>query len=70
MGDAGEARLVRFRAGLPVAGDAQHDESRVHRSEVFPTDPPAFEGPRPKVLEQHIGFGHQRLQKLDTGLLA
>jgi hypothetical protein len=53
------ASALRVRPGLPVAGNAHQDETRVERREHRPTAVPFLQGARSEVLYDYIRFMHQ-----------
>ncbi|MNQ86488.1 hypothetical protein D3C85_1016830 [compost metagenome] len=45
--------------GLAVTRDPEHDEFWIQGVQCVPAQPPAFQGPRAKILYQHIRVGQQ-----------
>ena len=64
--DAGKAGTVLVGAGLPITGNAQHDQARVDLAQHLPAESPLLEGAWPEVLAQHIRFLDQPLEQLDA----
>ena len=52
--DHAEPRPIPVRAGLAVAGDAQHDQARIDRRQRLVSQPPALQRARAEVLDQHV----------------
>ncbi|CPP71609.1 Uncharacterised protein [Bordetella pertussis] len=57
--DGGKAGLLRLGAGLAVARDAQHDQTRVEGVQRLPRQAPFLHGAGAEVLDQHVGLGGQ-----------
>ncbi|MNT19536.1 hypothetical protein D3C72_1547980 [compost metagenome] len=55
----GKAGTVLVGAGLAIAGDAHHDQGRIHLAQVFPAQTPFLECAGTEVLDHDIGFSHQ-----------
>ena len=67
--DHAKAGLVAIGARLAVARDAQDDEARVELVQFLRRHAPAFQRPRPEILDQHVGLGDQAAhQRLTVGL--
>ncbi len=62
MRDAGKPGAVLVRTSLAIAGDAQHDQSRVQLVQDFPTDAPFLHGAGTEVLDQDVGLEGQILE--------
>ncbi len=54
-----ETGLVLVRAGLAVARYTQHDQTGVDGFQVFPAQPPFFQGAGAEVLDQNVTFFYQ-----------
>ncbi|MNG09752.1 hypothetical protein D3C84_931830 [compost metagenome] len=57
--DHAKSGTVTVRPGLAVTRDPEHDEFWIQGVQCVPAQPPAFQGPRAKILYQHIRIGQQ-----------
>ena len=69
LADRAEAGAARVGPGLPVAGDADHDEARVGGGELLPAEVPFLERARAEILDQEVGLrGELEQEPLPLGL--
>jgi hypothetical protein len=61
--DAAVTCPLRVRTRLSVARDAHQDEPGIHRRQLVPTATPFLERAGPEVLDYHISFTAQLLEK-------
>src|SRR6185437_12590598 len=60
--DGAEARVLRTRSGLPEAGYADHDEARIDRRQLGPSEAPLLQGAGAKVLQKEVRLARELAQ--------
>ncbi len=66
LGHRREAGTRRIRAVLAEAGDAEQDQPRIPCEQHVGAEPESFDRARPEVLDQHVGIGGERDQRIAT----